>query len=116
MTCWEDMYEESNTLMARIAPIGAYNGDRIACFDDQVGGHGSVGGEQMFPFLILPKGHPVLSRRDLQGFTFLYHEVFMPYRLGMGTEAMQGQSSNVAERKSRNIRAPQNDPPLPLTP
>ena len=23
MTCWEDMYEDSNTLMARIAPIGA---------------------------------------------------------------------------------------------
>ncbi|WP_303722225.1 citrate (Si)-synthase [Malonomonas rubra] len=24
MTCWEDMYEDSNTLMARLGPIGAY--------------------------------------------------------------------------------------------
>ncbi|HEY7744747.1 MAG TPA: hypothetical protein VIA07_00310, partial [Desulfuromonadales bacterium] len=54
--------------------------ERIACFDDQVGGHGSIGGEQLRPFLILPQGHPLLWREDLAGHAFLYHEVFRPLR------------------------------------
>ncbi|MBE0599047.1 MAG: alkaline phosphatase family protein [Desulfuromonadales bacterium] len=58
--------------------FGAYDGVEIACFDDQVGGHGSVGGEQLYPFLILPQGHPVLSREHLHGHTFLYWDVFLP--------------------------------------
>jgi hypothetical protein len=58
--------------------FGAYDGQRIACFDDQVGGHGSIGGEQLQPFLILPAGHPVLSKDNPAGHTFLYHEVFLP--------------------------------------
>lgn len=60
--------------------FGAYDGERIACFDDQVGGHGSIGGEQLRPFLILPRGHPLLSREHLAGHCFLYHEVFLPLR------------------------------------
>lgn len=60
--------------------FGAYDGERIACFDDQVGGHGSIGGEQLRPFLILPRGHPLLSREHLAGHSFLYHEVFLPLR------------------------------------
>lgn len=60
--------------------FGAYDGERIVCFDDQVGGHGSVGGEQMRPFLILPAGHPLLRREHLAGHEFLYHEVFLPLR------------------------------------
>lgn len=60
--------------------FGAYDGERIACFDDQVGGHGSIGGEQLQPFLILPTGHPLLGRGNLSGHAFLYHEVFLPLR------------------------------------
>ncbi|HXV19988.1 MAG TPA: alkaline phosphatase family protein [Desulfuromonadales bacterium] len=60
--------------------FGAYDGERIACFDDQVGGHGSVGGEQSRPFLILPEGHPLLRREGLAGHAFLYREVFLPLR------------------------------------
>ncbi|MHB1400379.1 MAG: alkaline phosphatase family protein [Trichloromonadaceae bacterium] len=60
--------------------FGAYDGERIACFDDQVGGHGSIGGEQLRPFLILPSGHPLLGRDHLSGHAFLYHEVFLPLR------------------------------------
>lgn len=59
--------------------FGAYDGERIACFDDQVGGHGSVGGEQARPFLILPAGHPLLDREGLSGYEFLYRELFRPY-------------------------------------
>jgi hypothetical protein len=60
--------------------FGAYDGERIACFDDQVGGHGSIGGEQSRPFLILPAGHPLLKRESLSGHEFLYQEVFLPLR------------------------------------
>jgi Type I phosphodiesterase / nucleotide pyrophosphatase len=58
--------------------FGAYDGERIACFDDQVGGHGSVGGEQSLPFLILPVDHPLAQRVNLVGNEFLYHDVFLP--------------------------------------
>lgn len=59
--------------------FGAYDGERIACFDNQVGGHGSVGGEQMLPFLILPAGHPLLEREDLCGYAFLYRDLLRPW-------------------------------------
>jgi len=49
----------------------------IACFDDQVGGHGSVGGEQSRPFVILPLDHPVLAREKLVGYRFLYEDVLL---------------------------------------
>jgi hypothetical protein len=58
--------------------FGAYDGKRIVCFDDQVGGHGSVGGEQYQPFLILPDSHPLSQRPRLVGNAFLYHELFYP--------------------------------------
>ncbi|OHB33804.1 MAG: hypothetical protein A2X84_06060, partial [Desulfuromonadaceae bacterium GWC2_58_13] len=60
--------------------FGAYDGERIACFDDQVGGHGSVGGEQSRPFLILPKAHPLRNKTELVGNEFLYYDVFAPCR------------------------------------
>jgi hypothetical protein len=56
--------------------FGALDEEGIACFDDQVGGHGSVGGEQSRPFIILPLGHPVLSKDRLSGYEFLYHDIF----------------------------------------
>lgn len=34
--------------------FGAYDGYDIVSFDDQVGAHGSIGGDQVFPFLITP--------------------------------------------------------------
>ncbi|MDT8440530.1 MAG: alkaline phosphatase family protein [Desulfuromonadales bacterium] len=55
--------------------FGALDEEGIACFDDQVGGHGSVGGEQSRPFLILPLGHPVLDRDKPAGYHFLYADV-----------------------------------------
>jgi hypothetical protein len=56
--------------------FGALDEEGIACFDDQVGGHGSVGGEQSRPFIILPLDHPVLQKERLSGYEFLYHEIF----------------------------------------
>jgi len=57
--------------------FGALDEEGIACFDDQVGGHGSVGGEQSRPFIILPVDHPVLKREKLSGYQFLYQDVFL---------------------------------------
>lgn len=37
-----------------IVLFGAYDGYDIVSFDDQVGAHGSIGGDQVFPFLITP--------------------------------------------------------------
>ena len=34
--------------------FGAYDGYDIVSFDDQVGAHGSAGGDQVYPFLISP--------------------------------------------------------------
>ena len=34
--------------------FGAYDGYDIVSFDDQVGAHGSAGGDQMYPFLVTP--------------------------------------------------------------
>jgi hypothetical protein len=56
--------------------FGALDEEGIACFDDQVGGHGSVGGEQSRPFLILPLDHPVLAKERPSGYQFLYQEIF----------------------------------------
>ncbi len=58
--------------------FGDYRNGQIACFDDQIGGHGSVGGDQSLPFLILPEGHPLLKQKNLVGHAFLYHDVFNP--------------------------------------
>ncbi len=57
--------------------FAALDEEGIACFDDQVGGHGSVGGEQSRPFVILPVAHPVLEREKLSGYRFLYEDVFL---------------------------------------
>ena len=34
--------------------FGAYDGADIVSFDDQVGAHGSAGGEQVYPFILAP--------------------------------------------------------------
>jgi hypothetical protein len=36
--------------------FGAFDGYEIVSFDDQVGAHGSAGGDQVYPFLITPGG------------------------------------------------------------
>jgi len=51
--------------------FGAYDGYDIVSFDDQVGAHGSIGGDQVFPFLITPSAlgidetTPIEDARDI---------------------------------------------------
>jgi len=75
--------------------FGALDEEGIACFDDQVGGHGSVGGEQSRPFLILPIGHPALEQEFHFGYEFLYWDIF---------RARVGDDDEEAEEKRRKHR------------
>lgn len=63
------------SLCGDLVIFGAIDKEGIACFDDQVGGHGSLGGEQSRPFLILPIGHPVLEKGRLKGYEFIHDEI-----------------------------------------
>jgi hypothetical protein len=69
--------------------FGAIDEEGLACFDDQVGGHGSVGGEQSRPFLILPLDHPLLQQEELSGYEFLYRDIFRA-RVGEDPPAEEG--------------------------
>ncbi len=44
-------FERSGDLVV----FGAYDGNKQVNFEDQVGGHGSVGGDQLHPFLLAKK-------------------------------------------------------------
>jgi type I phosphodiesterase/nucleotide pyrophosphatase len=46
-----------------IVLFGAYDGYEIVSFDDQVGAHGSAGGDQVWPFLIAPPSLGVATER-----------------------------------------------------
>ena len=43
--------------------FGAYDGYEIVSFDDQVGAHGSAGGDQVWPFLIAPASLGIAEER-----------------------------------------------------
>jgi len=58
--------------------FGRYDGERVICFDDQVGAHSSLGGPQAEPFIMLPAGHPA-SGDTLRGYAAIYHRVLRPY-------------------------------------
>jgi hypothetical protein len=46
-----------------IVIFGAYDGYDIISFDDQVGAHGSAGGDQVWPFLVTPQTVDVSAER-----------------------------------------------------
>jgi hypothetical protein len=45
-----------------IVLFGAYDGYDIVSFDDQVGAHGSAGGDQVYPFIISPRNLGLASQ------------------------------------------------------
>ncbi len=57
----EDLIRQSNN--GDIVLFGAYDGHDIVSFDDQVGAHGSAGGQQVYPFLITPDSLDVADER-----------------------------------------------------
>ena len=61
--------------------FGAYDGYDIVSFDDQVGAHGSTGGDQTYPFLIAPKRLGVDAAR-LEDARDIHGAVLRPYAEG----------------------------------
>jgi hypothetical protein len=59
--------------------FGAYDGYEIVSFDDQVGAHGSAGGDQVYPFLIAPSWLNILSER-LEDAKDIHRAVMLKYR------------------------------------
>ena len=49
----ESLLKQPNT--GDFVLFGSYDGYDIVSFDDQVGAHGSAGGDQVYPFLISPE-------------------------------------------------------------
>jgi hypothetical protein len=58
----EHLVSQSNA--GDITIFGAYDGYEIVSFDDQIGAHGSAGGQQVHPFIIGPM-HLELERAKL---------------------------------------------------
>ncbi|HEU4642171.1 MAG TPA: alkaline phosphatase family protein [Gemmatimonadaceae bacterium] len=61
--------------------FGAYDGYEIISFDDQVGAHGSAGGDQMYPFMITPPDLD-LSEARLEDARDVHGEVMERYAAG----------------------------------
>ena len=58
--------------------FGAYDGYEIVSFDDQVGAHGSLGGEQVYPFIIAP-ARLELERETLENARDIHRAVLSRY-------------------------------------
>lgn len=61
-----------------IVLFGAYDGRDIISFDDQVGAHGSAGGDQMYPFLITPPELDVAAE-TIEDARDIHRVVMAPY-------------------------------------
>jgi Type I phosphodiesterase / nucleotide pyrophosphatase len=66
--------------------FGAYDGTRIVSFDDQIGAHGSAGGDQLYPFLITPHGL-VAANETIEDARDIHRVVMSKYVLGTGESA-----------------------------
>ncbi|MFN2397428.1 MAG: alkaline phosphatase family protein [Gemmatimonadaceae bacterium] len=77
-----------------IVLFGAYDGYDIVSFDDQVGAHGSAGGDQMYPFVITPP-HLDLSASRLEDARDIHGAIMRPYAEGIGSR-----ESGVGSRES----------------
>lgn len=68
--------------------FGAYDGHDIISFDDQVGAHGSAGGDQMYPFLITPPELDV-AHATLEDARDIHRIIMAPYANGMPIAAAE---------------------------
>jgi hypothetical protein len=71
--------------------FGAYDGYDIISFDDQVGAHGSAGGDQVYPFIIAPKQLALATER-LEDARDIHRAVLSRYAVASPT----GESARVA--------------------
>lgn len=63
--------------------FGAFDGYEIISFDDQIGAHGSAGGDQVFPFLITPPGL-LTGDESIEDARDIHREVMQKYTQDFG--------------------------------
>ena len=81
----EELVTQPNT--GDVVLFGAYDGYDIVSFDDQVGAHGSAGGDQVWPFLIAP-AELALEEETLENARDVHRVVMSRYaREGVGPRA-----------------------------
>ena len=85
-----------------IVIFGAYDGYDIISFDDQVGAHGSAGGDQVWPFLVTPPqvdlaGERIEDARDI-------------HRAVMLRWAENGRGLRVADAEGRSAEPATSNP------
>ena len=66
--------------------FGAYDGYDIVSFDDQVGAHGSAGGDQVYPFLISPE-RLALSTETLEDARDIHRTILARYAAANAPDA-----------------------------
>lgn len=81
--------------------FGAYDGREIVSFDDQVGAHGSAGGDQAFPFLIAPVSLDV-GKAVLDDARDIHRVILARYAASVGSDPSVAGAAPSA-------RAPSND-------
>ncbi|HEX5830715.1 MAG TPA: alkaline phosphatase family protein [Gemmatimonadaceae bacterium] len=101
----EELVRQPNT--GDLVLFGAFDGFEIVSFDDQVGAHGSLGGDQTYPFLVTPPsldldGETLENARDI-------HRVIMA-RYARG--APDAANPPIDDAAARHAAAP----PAPILP
>ena len=78
-----DLVQQPNA--GDIVIFGAFDEYEIVSFDDQVGAHGSAGGDQMYPFLLTPPELPVRDE-TLEDSRDIHRVVLSPYAASRPSE------------------------------
>jgi hypothetical protein len=68
--------------------LGAWDGKRVICFEEQVACHGGLGGPQDHPFVAFPPGKP-LSPREISNAEDMYEQLMAVYG-GNGEALLEG--------------------------
>ena len=96
--------------------FGTYDGRDIISFDDQVGAHGSAGGDQVFPFIIAPATLGVRSAtlddaRDIHRVVMARYAV--PAEDTAASEEATAAGGNASDRKSSPVNRSASASPSP---
>jgi len=88
-----------------IVLFGAYDGYEIVSFDDQVGAHGSAGGDQVWPFLIAPGALGIADER-IDNARDIHRVIMTRYARSKGSESLEFEISGVP----RSVNSSDSDP------
>jgi len=88
-----------------IVLFGAYDGYEIVSFDDQVGAHGSAGGDQVWPFLIAPGALGIADER-IDNARDIHRVIMTRYARSKGSESLEFEISEVP----RSVNSSDSDP------